>query len=150
MVIFDSIASGLLAVHLFAAIFTLAGSALGVYFIFLKRKPDWEFGNLAALLGAGGYLFTWIMGLLIYPVFRVGVRAANFDPNVPWATGIFEMKEHIGSVGLVAAFGLVFAAFFLDKSPESRKAYGLMLAALFMITLFEAIVGLVLVGVDSI
>jgi hypothetical protein len=46
------------------------------------------------------YLVTYIIGALIYPAFRVHIRATAFDPVIPWATGLFEVKEHWGTLGL--------------------------------------------------
>jgi hypothetical protein len=46
------------------------------------------------------FLTTTLLGMLDYPVFRVDVRAAYLDEQVPWATGLFEIKEHATAIGL--------------------------------------------------
>ena len=148
MVIFDAIASGLLATHLFFVFLTACGVFLGSYFIFKKR--DWEFGNKLVLLGSLGFVFTWILGILVYPVFRVAVRAANFDPNIPWATGIFEIKEHISSIGLLAALALLFLAFRKQFTPETKKLYAFLLVVTLIVTLLTMAVGFILTGLDSV
>lgn len=56
-----------------------------------------------------GGLFLWVWvgamvtGLLLYPQFRVDVRAACFDPTYPLATGFYEVKEHWLAIGLPVA-----------------------------------------------
>ncbi len=46
------------------------------------------------------YLAIYIFGCLIYPAFRVYMRYEYFDKALPWATGLFEVKEHWASHGL--------------------------------------------------
>jgi hypothetical protein len=47
------------------------------------------------------YLCTFALGLINYPTFRLDVREAYLDTNVPLATGFFEVKEHWIAIGLV-------------------------------------------------
>ena len=60
------------------------------------------------------YVIVYLFGCLIYPAFRVYFRAAYFDVDLPWATGLFELKEHWGALGL--AFFFVY--YYLRKSFE--------------------------------
>ena len=60
------------------------------------------------------YVIVYILGALIYPVFRTYIRADYFDPELPWATGLFEVKEHWGSLGLA----LFYVYYYLRKSFE--------------------------------
>jgi hypothetical protein len=46
------------------------------------------------------YVATAVLGIILYPGFRVDVRAAYLDAQRPWATGIFEVKEHAVAIGL--------------------------------------------------
>ncbi len=63
------------------------------------------------------YLATFVLGTLIYPAFRVYVRAAYFDPSVPLATGAFEIKEHWLALGLTLLFIQVALSRRLDRDP---------------------------------
>ena len=47
------------------------------------------------------YLTTFALGLVMYPAFRLGVRATLLDEHIPLATGFFEVKEHWLAIGLV-------------------------------------------------
>ena len=60
------------------------------------------------------YVIVYLFGCLIYPAFRVYFRAGYFDAELPWATGLFELKEHWGAMGL--AFFFVY--YYLRKSFE--------------------------------
>jgi hypothetical protein len=46
------------------------------------------------------YLLMIGTGALLYPPFRLNVREALLDTEIPWATGLFELKEHFAAVGL--------------------------------------------------
>lgn len=41
-----------------------------------------------------------ILGALLYAPFVAQVRFQFLDTHVPWATGLFEMKEHAAAIGL--------------------------------------------------
>jgi hypothetical protein len=45
------------------------------------------------------YPVVFLLGSIIYPAFRVDVRT-EFDANLPWATGLFEIKEHVTALAL--------------------------------------------------
>ena len=65
------------------------------------------------------YVIVYLLGGLIYPAFRILVRYQYFDPELPWATGLFEVKEHWAALGLA----FLFAWYFLRRSfdPEQQK-----------------------------
>jgi hypothetical protein len=46
------------------------------------------------------YCITALLGALLYPTFRSIARAEYLDANAPWATGLFEIKEHAVALGL--------------------------------------------------
>ena len=51
------------------------------------------------------FVVTFCLGLLSYPEFRLGVRAAYLDEAVPTGTVFFEIKEHWIGIGLVLLLG---------------------------------------------
>lgn len=46
------------------------------------------------------YTVVYVIGALIYPAFRIYLRHHYFDAAMPWATGLFEVKEHWGALAL--------------------------------------------------
>jgi len=121
MVFLENFYSFLLLVHLFAT-FVLVGSMTHNLF----RVVDYLRGRfnreklelLYVKVSLWAYVIVYIIGALIYPAFRVRIRP-DFDRDLPWATGLFEVKEHWGAVGLA----LFFVYYFLRKSfqPNNEK-----------------------------
>lgn len=128
-------------------ILSLLALGFGAYLIIKQRKIDWNAGSKASLVGAWAYLSSFVLGLLIYPVFRIKVRAEYFDPQLPWLTGLFEIKEYIGAIGLFIALVLLGYCYFF-KMGEAKKpikqSFINLLFILFLITLFKAFVGIFL------
>lgn len=46
------------------------------------------------------FCLTLLLGAINYLRFRVFVRADYLDLHAPWATGLFEIKEHTAAIGL--------------------------------------------------
>jgi amino acid transporter len=105
----------LLLVHLFAT-FVLVGSMthnlLCVVGYLRGRFDRQKLEELYVTVSLWAYVVVYLVGALIYPAYRIYIRAAHFDPQLPWATGLFEVKEHWGAVGLA----LLFVYYFLRKS----------------------------------
>jgi hypothetical protein len=155
MIFLETSAKAFLGLHLLAALATLFFLFLAVLYLLFREEPDWQLGAKLTLWGSAAYVLTWALGLLIYPVFRVKVRAAYFDPQIPWATGLFEVKEHVGSLGLFAALALVLLTPLLqakEKETEKsvKKLYLTLLILVFLITVFKAGTGFFLRGLKSV
>ena len=80
---------------------------------------------------------TLLLGAFLYPPFRVDVRAAYLDTQVPWGTGLFELKEHAAAMGL-ALLPLYWAAWRDPEGVGVRRATTLALA---LIVWFNFLVG---------
>ena len=107
----------LLLAHLFVT-FVLVGSLTHDLLVVIKYVRG-KFGRKKLELyyckvALWSYVIVYILGALIYPAFRVYMRAEYFEPDLPWAMGLFELKEHWGALGL--AFFFVY--YYLRKSFE--------------------------------
>jgi hypothetical protein len=120
MVIFESYGAPLMAIHGLAAylmimLFSYSYYILyGVYRTGRYKKLDYEKG-----VSRTGYLFfllTFFLGAVIYPAFRVYVRADYFDPELRYGTGLFEIKEHLAFFTF-----LVYTAFIALGRTDFRK-----------------------------
>ncbi|MFQ6036615.1 MAG: hypothetical protein ACE5NM_12325 [Sedimentisphaerales bacterium] len=121
MVFLENFYSFLLLVHLFAT-FVLVGSMTHNLFCvidymrgkFNRKKLE----QLYVTVSVWSYIIVYAVGVLIYPAFRVRIRP-DFDGDLPWATGLFEVKEHWSVVGLA----MFFVYYFLRKSfqPDNEK-----------------------------
>jgi len=126
-------------------IISLLALGFGVFLIITQRRIDWNAGLKASLIGILGYIFSFVLGLLIYPVFRVKVRAEYFDQKLPWLTGLFEIKEYVSAIGLFVAFVLLgYYLFFkiADSEKPIKQSFINLLFILFLIALFGAAVGI--------
>ncbi len=107
MVFLERFYEVLLLAHLFAT-FVLVGCLTHNLLIVLKYIRG-KFGRQKLELyytrvAFWSYVIVYVLGALIYPAYRVYIRADYFDPQLPWATGLFEVKEHWGAVGLALFF----------------------------------------------
>ncbi len=98
------------------------------------------------------YLITFALGLLIYPDFRVNVRAAYLDANVPLATGFFEVKEQWLALGALLAVYLSANRHHADPraTTSARNFFQVASLVIAIVVLFSAIVGLSLVTIRSV
>jgi len=122
MVFLENFYKILLLAHLFAT-FVLVGSMTHNLLI-VVRYLGGEFGRqklewLYVKVSLWAYTIVYIIGVLIYPAYGARIRHPYFDQQMPWATGLFEVKEHWGAVGLA----MFFAFYFLRKSfqPAEEK-----------------------------
>jgi hypothetical protein len=58
------------------------------------------------------------LGLLLYPAYRIEVRAADFDRHAPFVAALFDLKEHLGALSLA----LVVAAALAGRRPQEGSA----------------------------
>ncbi len=122
MVFLERFYEVLLLAHLFVTIVLLGSLTHNLLIVvkyvrgkFGRQKLEWFYVRVSFW----SYVIVYVLGALIYPAFRVYIRADYFDPKLPWATGLFEVKEHWGAVGLA----LFFVYYLLRKSfqPETER-----------------------------
>lgn len=121
MVVFETAGKLLLFLHL-AGAFALAGSlthnlVIGTTY-FWRPANRFKLLRLYAKISAISYTVVFIIGSVIYPNFRVHVRAAWFDTQLPFASALFEIKEHWAAVGLLLAWWYVAACRSLDEKSD--------------------------------
>ena len=56
------------------------------------------------------YLSTLTAGALLYPRYRVVIRALFLDRHAPWAANLFDFKENLATIGLPLAIGALLIA----------------------------------------
>ncbi len=119
MVFLERFYEVLLLAHLFVTIVLLGSLTHNLLIVvkyvrgkFGRQKLEWFYVRVSFW----SYVIVYVLGALIYPAFRVYIRADYFDPTLPWATGLFEVKEHWGAVGLA----LFFVYYLLRKSFQPQ------------------------------
>lgn len=127
----EPVAKLLLYLH-FIGVIVLAGSlthnVLLVYNYLRKRYIKRRLEKFYVKVSCITYALVFGLGALLYPVFRVRVRAEYFDTTLPWATGLFEIKEHWAALGL----GLFLAYYGMSRwlDPKKDRAALVLYAAL--------------------
>lgn len=155
---FESISKFLLVAH-FAASVVLVGASTHdlVILIGLLRKKvlpatGWKREKFYNKTAFYSYIACFLIGCVLYPAFRYYVRARYFDVDLPWATGLFEIKEHWLSIGMA----LVAAAYVLRirmepaKDKNSLALYTFAVATVWAIVMFAVISSVILVSLRSV
>ena len=65
------------------------------------------------------YALVYAVGAIAYPAFKINTRVRLFDEHIPWATGLFEVKEHWGALGL--AFFVVYYLLRRNFDPDEER-----------------------------
>jgi len=120
-VILEGLYSAILMAHLLIT-FMLVGAMTHNLLIVVKyvrgrfgrKKLEWLYVRVMLW----SYLLVYVSGALIYPAFRVHIRAGTFDPR-GWPTGLFEVKEHWGALGM--ALLVVYYLLRRNCDPEQER-----------------------------
>jgi hypothetical protein len=99
------------------------------------------------------FLCTYLLGGIgLYPAFRYQVRYLYFDSALPWATGLFEIKEHWGALALAIFIVYYLLSRSIQPSADNplTKVYILLGVLLTIIIWYAAIVGFLLVSYRSV
>jgi hypothetical protein len=113
---------------------------------YLRGMFKVRLGRIYAATIAVTWLVTFGLGLLAYPTFRYTARALYLDRYEPWASNLFDLKEHAAALGLPLALG----AFALSRVVEPKtdgamaRAYAAIAALLAAIVWFDVIAGLLI------
>jgi hypothetical protein len=126
MVFLESFYSPLLFAHLLVT-FVLVGAMTHNLIIvigylrgkFGRQKLEWIYVRVSLW----AYSIVYFIGALIYPAYRIYIRHDYFDPKLPWATGLFETKEHWGAVGLAMFFVYYLLRRSFQPAEERDKLY---------------------------
>ena len=126
------------AVHGLLAIVMVISFVMGAIFLYAVSVHNWKHIQIAGLTASLTYIATFVMGLLVYPRFRVYVRGRFLDERAPNSTGLFEIKEHLAALGLFIALALlVLIAFGRLRRANTwrRQLYGALFCILSILAL---------------
>ena len=93
----------LLILHAAAAIVLIGRTTHGglLALAWLRGRPGRpKLQRIYAAVTAWTYGITFVLGVVLYPPFRLDVRAAYLDRELPLASAFFEVKEHWLAIGL--------------------------------------------------
>ena len=116
----------LLFFHLIAAFVALGGAVhlLIRLVVTLKKRPDsFHVVHIHNYILFLSYSTCMLLGALLYPTFRVRVRYEYFDTALPWATALFEIKEHAAALALFPVLLLFVLLRNTDFRDPSHRQY---------------------------
>ena len=94
------------------------------------RSPRRQLLRVYSVTTLLSYLVTVFVGALLYPRYRVFIRALFLDRHAAWAANLFDLKENLATLGFPLAVGALLLAWSLSRADLSTDARGLRLAQL--------------------
>lgn len=115
-------------------------------FVGVSSEKTW------AKVVAAAYVFTFVVGALLYPTYRYHVRGLYLDRHAPTYAGLFDVKEVYASLTLVVAAGLGALAFTLRPAEERWlvRVYAVMSFLVCGVVWLNVILGLLVASVRGI
>lgn len=115
-------------------------------FVRVQQEKRW------AKVVAISYVFTFVVGALLYPTYRYHVRGIYLDRFAPTYAGLFDVKEVYASLTLVVAMGLGALAFSLRPAEEPWlvRVYAVMSFIVCGVVWLNVVLGLVVTSVRGI
>lgn len=98
------------------------------------------------------YSLTFALGAVVYPNYRYHVRDLYFDKHMPWASHLFDIKEHWAAIGLglVGVFFLLSLSFDPRQDRERVLLYVFLSCAITLTVWFNLIAGLWLTALKGV
>ncbi len=157
MIVFESWSKLLLFLHLLCAI-GATGAAMHLLLRLRRACAGSDWHSVAVVLHARTmaalYLLAYGLGAMVYPTFRIRVRRDYFDLELPWATALFEIKEHAATLALVPAVAVWLLAHSVNVRDEADRRYVPLLAGLALVVLavlvFNSVAGWYLSSLRSV
>ena len=89
------------------------------------------------------YLAVYVLGTLAYPAFGACIRRPVLDPQFPWATGLFEVKEHWSALALamLTACVLLRRRFLPSQEKDKLFLYVPLIVLVNLIVWYKIVVG---------
>ncbi len=98
------------------------------------------------------YIFTFVVGALLYPTYRYHVRGLFLDRYAPFYAGLFDVKEVYASLTLVIALGLGALSFTLRPAEERFlvRVYAVMSGIVCSVVWLNIVLGVLVASVRGI
>lgn len=145
----------LLLLHTLCAILLLGSTTHNVlltvpYLWGRFRKVKLE--KLYVKVMAVAYTLTLGLGSVLYPNYRYHVRALHFDKEAPWASNLFDIKEHWTGIGLALMLAFWVLSLIIEPKQDRQMllVYVFLSLSLAVIVWFALISGLLLTMARSV
>ncbi|MFN7952602.1 MAG: hypothetical protein U0610_12835 [bacterium] len=147
----ESAAPALLVAHALAAIALLGSTTHDAILVIGYLRGRFGRAGLEKLyvrIQLIAYLATFLLGAVVYPAYRIYVRAAVFDRWAPWASNLFDIKENFAALGLAVTLAYAWLRQRFDPRVDVawRPLYAVLGLTVAALVWFQTVSGLVLVA----
>lgn len=135
------------ALHGLLVLVTLFAFVMGAIFLFAVSSHNWKHIQITTLIGTLLYIFSFFIGISLLPNYDVNVRSAFLEVRAPNSVGLFEIKEHLSTIGFFVALALLVLVLFghMRKATSARKQlFAALFCTLALLTLVASILAYVL------
>jgi hypothetical protein len=152
--LFEAFARPLLLVHAvvgFAAVGSTTHHAVYSWLAALGRRRTIALDRFG-WLAPGSLLAQTLLGLALYPTYRVRVRALHLDREAPVVVQLFDFKEHLAALSLTLVIGAALVARLRDddSGPAAAKATAALSVSGAVLVWLAALVGLYVTSVHPV
>ncbi len=114
-----------------------------------RGKANPRLLRLYPRVALGAWAVVTALGALLYPSYRIRVRAEYFDAALPWASALFDLKENLAALVLPLLVGAWILGRDPDHAARSRGFAGCVYGAAATVW-FNVISGLLLTSLRSV
>lgn len=91
-----------------------------------------------------------VVGLVLYPHYRVNVRGYVLDREAPWASNLFDVKEYAGVVALPTVLALLGARRHVVPGGPLVRPFAVASLTAFALLAFSLVAGLIVTSVRGV
>ena len=144
----------LLLLHFVAAV-VLAGSSTHLALRMprlLRGRPSPRLERVYGRVVAVSYALAYALGALLYPTYRVHVRALFLDRHHPLVSNLFDVKENLATIALplALALGALGGRLGDDADKRLRPVFASMSAFVAAVVLFDVIAGVLIASYKAV
>lgn len=111
------------------------------------RRSALRLAQLQPLVATALFAAVLLLGLVVYPHYRVNVRGLVLDRAAPWASNLFDVKEYAALLAAPLALALVPLRRHAEPGGVLAVPFAFCALALFALVAFTAVAGLVVTSV---
>ena len=144
----------LLLLHFVGAV-VLAGSSVHLALrmpALLRGRSNPRLERIYGRVVAAAYSATYLLGALLYPTYRVHVRAVFLDRHHPMVSNLFDVKENLATIALplALALGALGGRLSDDADRRLRPIFATMSAFVAAVVVFDVLSGVYIASVRAV
>jgi hypothetical protein len=144
----------LLLLHFVGAV-VLAGSSVHLALrmpALLRGRSNPRLERIYGRVVALAYSLTYLLGAVLYPTYRIHVRAVFLDRHHPMVSNLFDVKENLATIALplALALGALGGRLSDDADRRLRPIYATMSAFVAAVVVFDVLSGVYIASVRAV